>query len=62
MAQTRPERTWENLNRLQPKERIQVLDTFLRSYNGRYLSFTPEEFTMEADGKTLVLKRPTFFA
>ncbi len=51
------EKSWGNLSQLRPKEKIQVFDTKLRSYKGRFLSFTNEELTWEADGKARVLKR-----
>jgi hypothetical protein len=54
------ESQWQELSKIQRDDRIQVVDQKLRSYTGRFISFSDEGITLLAD-KEMTIAKPDVY-
>ncbi len=52
-----PEESWDNLSQLRPGERIEVLNTKMKSAKGDFASLTHNEIALRLDGREVTVLR-----
>ena len=53
----KPEEQWSNLNRLKAGQRIEVIETNMKSHSGRFVTVTDESFSFQEKGSDVSIKR-----
>ena len=52
-----PEDSWDNLRQLRPGERIEVVDTRMKSHRGVFSAHTTEGVSLSQDGRVITIRR-----
>jgi len=52
------EDSWDNLKQLQPGQRIEVVDTHLKSLKGVFVSLSDDAISLRTDEKEVAVERP----
>ena len=57
MCAQKPEEQWSNLNRLKAGQRIEVIETNMKSHSGRFVTVTEESLSFQEKGSDVSIKR-----
>jgi len=60
-AADKPYESWDNLQRLQPGQKIEVIDAKLKSHKGAFTAFDPTGITLSTEAGPLTLPRADVF-
>jgi hypothetical protein len=49
--------SWDNLQRLEPGQKVEIVDVKMKTYNGRFVSFTDEAITVHEGKREVTVQR-----